>query len=267
LFSNIKTASLLILAFSLCSCSEDGAFPLIGYIEGEYIYTSSVAGGQLIQLNVSRGQMVKSNELLFELDPSPDEDARDFANAFVSEAKAQLAYSTLQYERQKKLYLQRTIDRSAVDQAEADFKSKQDEVIAAQEKLAQAEWLLAQKKIVSPTSGQVVDIFYRVGEYVQANKPVLSLLAPENIKVLFYIPETLLSRVQIGQEIGVNCDGCIEAISSKISYISPEAEFTPPVIYSKDTRYKLVYLIRADLPIDIATQFHPGQPVDILLHE
>lgn len=253
--------------FPMTNCSSEFEDSLIGYIEGEYIYTSSVAGGKLAQLAVNRGQTVHVGDLLFQLDPQPEEDIRDASKAALLETEAQLTFSALQYERQKRLFAQRTIDKSAVDQAEADYKTKKEEVIAAKEQLAQAEWTLAQKKVYAPIDSKVFDVYFRVGEYVQPNQPVLALLAPQNIKVLFYIPETALRKIRIGQLVRVGCDGCEEEVSATISYISPEAEYTPPVIYSKDTRYKLVYLVRADLPIDIAKDFHPGQPLDITINE
>lgn len=75
----------------------------------------------------------------------------------------------------------------------------------------------------------------------------------------------MLSTLKLNQKITFGCDSCKHRTEAFISYISPEAEYTPPVIYSKDSREKLVYLIRADMPEEIAKQFHPGQPIDVYL--
>ena len=117
----------------------------------------------------------------------------------------------------------------------------------------------------APVSGQVIDTYFRVGEKVPLDQPVLAILAPENIKVLFYIPEMQLSQIKLGQTIEFTCDSCHNRTAAKISYISPTAEYAPPIIYSKDSREKLIYLVRADMPKDIAQKFHPGQPIDVYL--
>ncbi len=93
----------------------------------------------------------------------------------------------------------------------------------------------------APLAALVFDTYFRAGEKVEANRPVLSLLSPNNIKVLFYITETQLSRIKIGQKIYFTCDGCADK-NRGLNYLHfTRSKYTPPVIYSKDTRYKLVY--------------------------
>jgi len=100
---------------------------------------------------------------------------------------------------------------------------------------------------------------------VPAGAPVASLLPPENIKVRFYVAETELGAVQVGQQVTLRCDGCPAPIAARIGFISPKAEFTPPVIYSRERRANLVYLIEArPAPAD-APRLHPGQPVEVAL--
>ena len=109
---------------------------------------------------------------------------------------------------------------------------------AAREVLAQAEWRLAQKSVRAPVAGLVNDTNYVSGEWVGAGLPVLSLLPPQNIKLRFFVPEMSLGAIKVGQQVKVHCDGCSMPIGAQISFISPQAEFTPPVIYSRETRAK-----------------------------
>lgn len=259
-----------LLYFSLCAflfgCSQDKK-TLSGYIEGEYTYVASGISGTLIELPVSRGQHVVKGTLLYRLDPQPEEAALNAAKARVSELQVQLALDAVQFQRQAELYQTHATSKVAYDISEAAFHARQNQYLEAKEALSQADWAWNQKTMVSPVTGEVFDTFFRIGEKVGINQPVLAILAPENIKVLFYLPEPLLSSVHVGQKIYFTCDGCKGKTDATISYISPEAEYTPPVIYSKDTRDKLVYLVRADMPAQVATQFNPGQPVDISLHE
>ncbi|MBV8803303.1 MAG: efflux RND transporter periplasmic adaptor subunit [Gammaproteobacteria bacterium] len=240
---------------------------LQGYIEGEYTYISSSVSGTLFSLNVSRGQQINKNQLLFTLDPQPDQAVMEAAQATVEQLQAQVSLANIQWIRQQKLYVKNATDKASLDEAATTYTSNVKQLQNAKATLTKEQWAFQQKTIYAPISGYVNDTFYRIGEKVTANQPVLSILCSENIKVLFYIPETQLSTIHLGQHIVFTCDGCKKSTSATITYISSEAEYTPPIIYSKDTRYKLVYLVRAQMPKNIAYQFHPGQPVDISLDE
>ena len=92
-------------------------------------------------------------------------------------------------------------------------------------------------------------------------QPVLSILAPRDIKAIFFVPEMTLSQITLGDSVHVECDSCRQTYVAKVSFISPSAEYTPPVIYSNETRYKLVYRIEAEFDQKDAVQLHPGQPI------
>lgn len=257
-----------IVCLLICaSCSNNANKSLPGYIEGEYTYVSSGISGTLFTLNTQRGQAVALNQLLFTLDPEPEKSAMLAADANIKELEASVNFAKAQMERQQALYLTKNTEKATLDQVTSDFHSKSQHLNSLKAAFAQSAWALNQKTVYSPTTGFVFDTYYRLGEKVAANQPVLSILRPDNIKVLFYIPEKQLSTIHIGQTISFTCDGCKKATAAVIHYISPEAEYTPPIIYSADTRYKLVYLVRADIASNIATSFHPGQPVDVTLHE
>ena len=139
------------------------------------------------------------------------------------------------------------------------------QVEAADAALAQAEWTLAQKQLAAPSAGRVFDTMYRVGEWVPAGSPVVSLLPPGNIKVRFFVPETVVGSLKIGQQATLRCDGCGDPIPVRIDYVSDQAEYTPPVIYSRESRSKLVYMVEARPAADVAARLHPGQPVEATL--
>lgn len=250
----------------MCTGCSDSNHYLPGYIEGEYTYISSGVDGTLYQLYVVRGQPVKKGDLLYELDPQPETAAVNVSKANIADLQAQVNLASLTLQREQSLYAKKAAAKADLDSAQTDFDSKSKQLAADISQLVQTEWSLQQKTMYAPVSGQVFDTFYRVGEKVQANHPVLAILAPENIKVLFYIPETSLSQIKLGETISFSCDGCSGNTNATIEYISPEAEYTPPVVYSRDTRYKLVYLIRASMPENIAKNFHPGQPIDVYLN-
>ncbi|MHB1351573.1 MAG: HlyD family secretion protein [Desulfobulbaceae bacterium] len=136
-------------------------------------------------------------------------------------------------------------------------------VAAAQERVAQAKWALAQKQPVAPQDGLVFDTYYVPGEFVPAARPVVSILPPGNVLVRFFVPEEAVAALAPGSKVSVRMDGSDRAYPAAISYISPQAEYTPPVIYSRETRAKLVYLIEARPAAADAPALHPGQPVEV----
>lgn len=138
-------------------------------------------------------------------------------------------------------------------------------VQAASADLDKARWTLAKRELTAPSAGVVSDILRMPGEMAGPSAPVFSLLTDGAVKLRLYIPEGEIAGLSTGTRLAVNCDGCAEGLSARISYIADGPEFTPPVIYSLQNRQKLVYLVEA-LPEGDA-QLKPGQIVDVSLIE
>lgn len=176
------------------------------------------------------------------LDQARTQLARDEAG--VAQMRAQLASARLPG---------RTDERAAA----------QAQVLASQAVLEQSTIRLNQKSQLSPVSGQVQDVYYRTGEWAAPGQPVVSILPAENIKIRFFVPEPSLGALRTGQTVRIHCDGCPAAVPATIRFISPTAEYTPPVLYSEKNRHRLVYLVEAWPQPKDAAQLHPGQPVDV----
>ncbi len=136
-------------------------------------------------------------------------------------------------------------------------------VVAAQAALAQARWQLSQVRVMAPASGVVVDVVSHAGEALTAGATVVDLLPTDNLRVRFFVPEADLATLRYGQHVAIGCDACGGGFSASISYISPQPEYTPPVIYSQTSRGNLVYRIEAAPPPADLTRLHPGQPLDV----
>ncbi|HZV80981.1 MAG TPA: HlyD family efflux transporter periplasmic adaptor subunit [Geobacteraceae bacterium] len=211
--------------------------------------------------------------------------------AQLRQAKAALVLAETELGRQERLFRSGTISaqdldraRSARDQQQqlaarikADLQTarlgaRSDQVLAAQANvraleavLARAEWELSQKSRLAPEDALVYDTLYRSGEWVAAGRPVVSLLPAGNVKVRFFAPERVVASLHPGDPLTVTVDGVKEPFHGKISFISPKAEYTPPVIYSRESRAKLVFMVEATFPPESSSRLHPGQPVDVRL--
>jgi HlyD family secretion protein len=148
---------------------------------------------------------------------------------------------------------------------EDQIRAQSAQVEAARAALSQSTWRLDQKRIAAVQAGLVVDTLYREGEWVPPGSPVVRMLPPQNVKVRFFVPEPVVGGLKLGRSVAVRCDGCPAEVPAAVSYISNEPEYTPPVIYSNETRAKLVFMIEARPTVENAERLRPGQPVAVTL--
>ena len=154
------------------------------------------------------------------------------------------------------------------DLATARLPGRDDQIAAAvaevamrEAALARAHWELDQRTVRAPMAAMVDDRVRDSGEWVDAGGIVVSLLPPDKVKVRFFVPEPELGAIHVGQEVDLRCDGCAPGMTGTVRFIAPEAEYTPPVIYSVGSRGKLVFMVEA-WPAEGIT-LNPGQPVDV----
>jgi HlyD family secretion protein len=159
--------------------------------------------------------------------------------------------------------LEANLETARLGGREDEIAAAASEVESAKFRLEMADWAVAQKQQVAFTNGRVEDTLYREGEWVAAGKPVVSLLPPTNLKTRFFVSETDLGTLRQGQKVTVTLDGRPDPVEATINYIAAQAEFTPPVIYSRENRAKLVFMVEAVFPPGDLDRLHPGQPVDV----
>lgn len=143
--------------------------------------------------------------------------------------------------------------------------SAEQDVNAVNAALQKATWQLAQRTVLARNNGIVDQVFYRQGEFINQGQPMMSVLIPESKKVRFYLSQQASTHVKIGDIVQVSSDGVSQPFSAKISYISKHTEFTPPVLYGKDARDSLVFLVEAQFEQGVT--LHKGQPVDVKLND
>ena len=148
----------------------------------------------------------------------------------------------------------------------AEISAAEAGVEQAKAALENAEWRLEQRELTIPVAGTVYDIIRHPGEIAGPQAPVLSVLPQGAVKLRVYVPQKALAQLSVGSRLAVNCDNCAEGLTASVTYIAPDPEFTPPVIYSIENRQKLVYLVEAS-PDDGARQLKPGQIVDVDLEK
>jgi HlyD family secretion protein len=230
-----------------CDAKRDPGFQ--GWVEADLIFVSPDESGRVTKLNVREGEEVKTGDLLYSVDD-------DLQKADLNQNNATLANAQQAYDRAASLSRTGAGTQATLDAAVSALR-------VAEARVNTSETRLARRDGYAPVSGTVQQIYFRVGETVPAQRPVLSILPPGNMKIRFYVHEAELPRLAIGDEVRVTCDNCAADLTAKIYFIATSAEYTPPVIYSLDERNKLVYLIQArPARPDV---LRVGQPVSVYL--
>jgi len=215
----------------------------------------------------------------------------DAIRSQIKEVKAKIDFLTKEHQRYRILVEKSAVEQQRLDQTKQDLAvsvaqlkaleanlstaklpAREDEIKSAEASLAstqalydKAHWQLVEKSLSATEDAQVFDTYYKVGERVPANRPVLSLLIPRDIIAVFFIPESQLATIHLKQTLSIQCDNCPSKFQGSVRYISPQAQYTPPVIYSNSARSKLVFRVEADITPINGMKLNPGQPIDILL--
>ncbi len=188
-----------------------------------------------------------------------------YSDGFVSSATLDDARTAAKRDEARVAELEANVTTQELPARPDEIRAAEADAKAAREVLAQNDWRLAQRAIAAPATGLVHDTYYNPGDFVPAGSPVVSILPPSNVKARFYVPEPELARLKAGTRVTLACDGCVAPIAATIDFVSDKAEFTPPVLYSKDSRAKLVFLVEARPAPTDAIKLKPGQPVDVTL--
>jgi HlyD family secretion protein len=247
----VGLAAMLLAALALAACDKLNERVVQGWVEAELVFVSPDEQGRVEVESVREGDHVKKGQLLFILD-------EDLQRADVVVKQAALSTAQQTFDRAEELLKTKSGTQKALDDAWA----------ALRQAKANLEWSktrLARRRAVSPADGTIQEVYYRPGETVPPGRAVISLLPPGNLKIRFFVPEALLPGIKYGQTVEVSCDGCEKGLTAKVTFIAKSAEYTPPVIYSREERAKLVFLIEAR-PAH-PEKFRVGQPVTVTLPE
>jgi HlyD family secretion protein len=241
--------AVMLAALALAGCDKGRVQTLQGWVEADLVFVSPDEQGRVEVLKVREGDHVKKGDLLFILDD-------DLQNADVVVKQAAVLAAQQTFDRAEELLKSASGTQKALDDAWSALRQ-------AKANLAWSQTRLARRRGLSPADGTIQEVYYRVGETVPPGRPVISLLPPGNLKMRFFAPEALLPEIKYGETVAVSCDGCEQGLTAMVTFIAQSAEYTPPVIYSREERAKLVFLIEAR-PVH-PEKFRVGQPITVTL--
>lgn len=202
---------------------------------------------QLSEVQLKRQEALQQKGFVSKASLDEARTARDRDAAAVEAARQQLATFRINLGRQP------------------EVRGAQADVAAAGAQVARQRWQVEKMTVTAPAAGEVSETYYRPGEWVPAGQPVASLLPDERRRIRFFVPETVIAGIHPGQHVEASCDGCKAPLKATITFVAPQAEYTPPVIYSRGAREKLVFRVEAQPTPEQAAALRPGLPMDVRL--
>lgn len=265
---------LCLFTLAITGCKEDNkAFN--GYVDADLVYLSSDYGGRLVDLATQRGKTVEANQFLFKLEQTNELYSVEMSQlntkdlmAQRQQAQSQLTYAEINYKRTLGMRRKNAASQNDLDLAKRDIDVAKDQLADIDVKIRNSKvdtedkkWVVRRKENYAPEHAIVFDTYYTKGEYVQASMPILALITKENIKVVFFVPEAMLNQVPINKKIKITTESGTDLAQGHVYYVSNIAEYTPPIIYSRQESARLVFRIEAKIDQPDLEKIHLGQPV------
>jgi len=254
-----------------------------GRIEGKLVDVSAREPLRVKEILVDEGALVKPGQVLVKMDPVTLESQLAEANAAVQAAEERLAVSKANITKQKSeidlagveaARSQRLVEQGAGSQRELDVRKTKVETTKAT--LGEAEAMLATSEqqvevarknaatiqtriddatLRSPVTGRVLYRLVEPGEVLAAGGKALTLVNLDDIYMEIFLPSEQAAAVKVGAEGRVTVDYDPRAIAGQVSFVSPEAQFTPKQVETKSEREKLMFRVKIQLPREIVGQY------------
>lgn len=245
------------------------------------------ASQQRAMLAAAEARVAAARASLENLETGSRQEEVDVIEASLSKAVADRDLATTQLARSEELFKSGLIPKARLDQDRATAASAEAQVRqldaqlsvarlpardaqqlgaeanlrAAEADAERARSDLADRTVRAPAEGVVDRLFFHEGELAPVGVPVLSLLPGGALKAKFYVGQAERMAFAVGDAVAVTCDGCPAPAGAEISYLAAEPQNTPPIIYSREERGRLVFLVEARLEPGAALL--PGQPVTV----
>lgn len=251
-----------------------------GRIEATEVSIAAKYPGRLTNILVQEGDMVKAGQTLAVFDTkelnarlqqaeAQVEEARQkrkYALAVVQQRKSELALAQKNLERSKNLYVNKNISLVQLQQHETAMETAQAALAAANAQsvsaqaaitaaLAQVEAVqinLEDQTLISPIDGRVLYRVAEPGEVIASGGTVLVLLELTDVYMTIFLPMAQAGRVVIGAESRIVLDALPDKpVPARVSFVSPESQFTPKEIETKTEREKLMFRVKVAIDRDL----------------
>jgi len=236
-----------------------------GTIEATQAKLSFQVPGRVAQVNFREGQNVKQGELIAELERAELQARYAQASALVKSASDTLTNARKNYERFEELFKKGVVSEKERDNLKLNYEISQAKLAEAQSLLKQASVYLDYTRLKSPMDGVITSRNIEPGETVTAGREVITVSNLSTVELKIFVEETQIGKVRPGQEAAITIDTFPGKVyEGRVSFISPDGEFTPKIIQTKKERVKLVYLVKVTID-NPNFELKTGMPADARL--
>lgn len=266
--------------------AEDGDELPVGFVQGsgrveaEQIEIAPTNAGRVAKVTATEGSMVAAGQILAEMDideQSADLDRARAEVALANQTRAEAEALVVQRESEQRR-AEQELDRATallagqnisktifedrdtthkvatavLGAAKARVATAESRIAAAEAEVRRIEAQIEDSALVAPLPGRVLYRLAEPGEVVGAGEPILTILGLENVYMEVFLPAREAGLLPIGAEARIVLDALPEyAIPAYVSFVSPEAQFTPKQVETLDEREQLVFRVRVRIPIDL----------------
>ncbi|WP_255683903.1 MULTISPECIES: HlyD family secretion protein [unclassified Xanthobacter] len=254
----------------------DGLVSGNGRIESDQVDVSAKLAGRVMEVQVQEGDLASPGQVLARIDSTElqalrakyladvaaDEASTLEAKATVVQRQAELTLKDADLERAQRLAKTGAVSQQSLDRAQSErdaakaildasnktVTARERAVEAAQALVHQIDAQIADATLVSPVRGRVLYRLANPGEVVSAGGKVLTLVNLSEVYMEIYLPSQQAMRVPLGSQARIQLDGADFVIPARVSFVSPEAQFTPKQVETRSERDKLVFRVKLRIP-------------------
>ena len=263
-----------------------------GILEGRSVQVPAMTGGKILQILVESGDQVRVGDTLAVIDTTElgfqdrqlgaklkELDAQvEIARTKEQRAQANLRWVRINYQRIKALVGKKSLAQQRLDDLSNQLHQAeyilQEARQASRSVAARRQQLLAQRSslrkriqdafLLSSQEGIVLNRYFEVGEAIHRLSPLVEILDNRKLWVKIYVGERTLPHIHYGEEVKIRVDGLARELAGKVSWVSPQAEFTPKPILTPETRTSLVYAVKVTVTNPQGV-LKDGMPVEVVL--
>lgn len=250
-----------------------------GRTEADLVDVASEITGRIAAMHVQEGDLVDVGATVAEIDTDSLKAQKDRAEADVAAAKSQaeqaralidqheaaLEFSQVEFERASALLergfgtqeevdsrrSERDADRATLAAARASLTAAERQVDAAQAFVREITSQIEDADILASVRGRVLYRLAEPGEVVTSGAPIVTLVDLSRVYMEVFLPTAVAARVGIGAEARIRLDGIDLVIPARVSFVAPEAQFTPETVETQDVRSDLMFRVRLRVDQDL----------------
>jgi len=254
-----------------------------GRLEADQIDLATRLGGRVAEIRVSEGDLVHAGDVVAVMDTSElqallssaradaarAESQINEVRALIQQREADLALARIEFQRtgqlaERGVQSQALADRAkatlavaeaAVEAAQAQLYTAERAVDAARALATRYETQIADSTLTAPVFGRILYRLAQPGEVIAAGGRVVTIINLTQVYMEIFLPAADTMRTPIGAEARIRLDNIDYAIPARVSFVSPEAQFTPRTVETYEERADLMFRIRVRVPEELVRAY------------